>query len=311
MLVEGGMEPLPEYLQPLEKATPPFPRESVEEAIRRWDESAPWFLAGLKEAAERSGTPDPGNLFHEFALRLLAQFRDARAYESAVQLTRRPDVDDFLGDSITEDLGRILASVSGGDPRLLQELVADQAADEFARGAGLTALGVLCRQGQVSREDFSKYLGSLLAGGLEKEAGFLWTDVADICATFGFSEHEPALKEAWDAGLIDPFFDDWKNLRARLRSGVFDKKGEKHYSYFEDAAASMEDWGCFDAREVFEEEDEDAIDHEERPADVPIWDDELAELGEVPGPVRAAPKIGRNDPCPCGSGKKYKKCCGK
>ncbi len=25
--------------------------------------------------------------------------------------------------------------------------------------------------------------------------------------------------------------------------------------------------------------------------------------------VRAEPKIGRNDPCPCGSGKKYKKCC--
>ncbi len=25
--------------------------------------------------------------------------------------------------------------------------------------------------------------------------------------------------------------------------------------------------------------------------------------------VRASPKIGRNDPCPCGSGKKYKKCC--
>ncbi|MCR4820747.1 MAG: SEC-C domain-containing protein [Elusimicrobiales bacterium] len=26
---------------------------------------------------------------------------------------------------------------------------------------------------------------------------------------------------------------------------------------------------------------------------------------------REQPKIGRNDPCPCGSGKKYKKCCGK
>ncbi|MBA5635874.1 UPF0149 family protein [Duganella sp. LX20W] len=25
---------------------------------------------------------------------------------------------------------------------------------------------------------------------------------------------------------------------------------------------------------------------------------------------RATPKVGRNDPCPCGSGKKYKKCCG-
>ena len=26
---------------------------------------------------------------------------------------------------------------------------------------------------------------------------------------------------------------------------------------------------------------------------------------------RESPKIGRNDPCPCGSGKKYKHCCGR
>ncbi len=35
--------------------------------------------------------------------------------------------------------------------------------------------------------------------------------------------------------------------------------------------------------------------------------------GKVPAkktPVRKAVKVGRNDPCPCGSGKKYKKCCG-
>ena len=33
-------------------------------------------------------------------------------------------------------------------------------------------------------------------------------------------------------------------------------------------------------------------------------------IGEKPI-VREEPKVGRNDPCPCGSGKKYKKCCGK
>ena len=33
--------------------------------------------------------------------------------------------------------------------------------------------------------------------------------------------------------------------------------------------------------------------------------------GEEEAPSRAGQKIGRNDPCPCGSGKKYKKCCGK
>ncbi|MBU3607943.1 preprotein translocase subunit SecA [Polynucleobacter nymphae] len=30
----------------------------------------------------------------------------------------------------------------------------------------------------------------------------------------------------------------------------------------------------------------------------------------IPAPVRTGPKIGRNDPCTCGSGKKYKNCCG-
>jgi preprotein translocase subunit SecA len=36
----------------------------------------------------------------------------------------------------------------------------------------------------------------------------------------------------------------------------------------------------------------------EKPADIAV------------APVRAGPKVGRNDPCPCGSGKKYKACCG-
>ncbi len=41
---------------------------------------------------------------------------------------------------------------------------------------------------------------------------------------------------------------------------------------------------------------------------VEAWPDEEAE-GEPLLPVRSAPKIGRNEPCPCGSGKKYKRCC--
>lgn len=34
--------------------------------------------------------------------------------------------------------------------------------------------------------------------------------------------------------------------------------------------------------------------------------------GNVMGPetIRKGPKVGRNEPCPCGSGKKFKKCCG-
>ena len=38
---------------------------------------------------------------------------------------------------------------------------------------------------------------------------------------------------------------------------------------------------------------------------------EAAAAVEKAKPIKTGPKVGRNDPCPCGSGKKYKQCCGK
>jgi hypothetical protein len=51
---------------------------------------------------------------------------------------------------------------------------------------------------------------------------------------------------------------------------------------------------------------------------LPEWDaiftqekrDELYKLEKKSHTVIKPPKVGRNDPCPCGSGKKFKKCCG-
>jgi preprotein translocase subunit SecA len=46
-----------------------------------------------------------------------------------------------------------------------------------------------------------------------------------------------------------------------------------------------------------------------RPSDV--VSEAAAAVAEKAKPVRTGPKVGRNDPCPCGSGKKYKYCCGR
>jgi preprotein translocase subunit SecA len=46
-----------------------------------------------------------------------------------------------------------------------------------------------------------------------------------------------------------------------------------------------------------------------KPSDV-VSEAAAAAVAEKAKPVRTGPKVGRNDPCPCGSGKKYKHCCG-
>jgi uncharacterized protein len=45
--------------------------------------------------------------------------------------------------------------------------------------------------------------------------------------------------------------------------------------------------------------------HEHRLASI-----KQAGIAAQPNPFAGTPKVGRNDPCPCGSGRKYKRCCG-
>ena len=49
-----------------------------------------------------------------------------------------------------------------------------------------------------------------------------------------------------------------------------------------------------------------------RESNIKIDEARAANSGEKPRPIvkKASQKVGRNDPCPCGSGKKYKQCCG-
>ena len=61
-----------------------------------------------------------------------------------------------------------------------------------------------------------------------------------------------------------------------------------------------------------EERFEKRREHDERVKREALVSEDDAPIPDVPvEQVHADEKVGRNDPCPCGSGKKYKKCCGK
>jgi len=64
-------------------------------------------------------------------------------------------------------------------------------------------------------------------------------------------------------------------------------------------------WQFYDPAQIMQRQRRWAKEEDEDDRDV--WEEDDAPLFEPY--VRAAPKLGRNNPCPCGSGKKYKKCC--
>ena len=111
---------IPEILKAFKYPVAPFPRKAVAAAREKREEITPYLLEIIDRVAktpEEITKDERVPLAHIFALFLLAEFREARAYPKIVELVslRPNEVDAILGDIPGECLDRILASICGGD----------------------------------------------------------------------------------------------------------------------------------------------------------------------------------------------------
>lgn len=267
----------------------PVPKQALAEAARQREAITPYLLDAVNTVYQKvqeigdEVCDDPSYDLSYYALFLLAQFREQRAFPVFLQiLTLDEDcLDMVLGDALTETMPSVLYSTFNGDVSALQAVIANDTLRPFARSAALRALGGILRDGGYAREDavsfFRERLPALGTGEDEELFGaLLIRQIADS----DLYELAEDVREIYRQGKVDTefegdfddFFDDLYN--------------ETHKSHIvrviEDTAAELSGWACF-AREPV--------------AGQPTMDELLSW------------NVGRNDPCPCGSGKKFKKCC--
>ncbi len=274
-----------------------FPREALEAAIAQREVITPHLLRVLEETKqdclERLLT-EPDYMLPIYALYLLGQFRETRAYPLIVDIFSIPgeDVHDAFGDLVTEDLNRILASVSGGDVTGLHRLIEYLQVDEYVRAAAMEALVVLVTQGVLTREEIIAYFQYLFREGLERDYSFAWAALVSVSSDLYPEELMADIEHAFAVDLVDEMFTDLAWIRKCMAPGkeqVLAKlKADERQTFIEDTITNLEWWACFQPPKPRRQ-----VVHPARPA------------------LQPQKKIGRNDPCPCGSGKKYKHCCGK
>jgi hypothetical protein len=295
-----------EIIEQLEWFSGRFEREAVDAAIARRDEIIPELLLVLEEIADpemAAGLDADGDyMAHLYAMFLLAQFRETRAYPIMLRiaLLHGDLLDSLFGDCITEDFGRVFASVCGGDLAGIQSLIENPAVDEWVRGAALAALVTLVAAGIKSREEILSYFAELFHGKLTDKNDIVWSDLVVYSTDLYAPELLGEIEKAYEQELVDPSTVGLDEVRRDLAKGkdwaMEQLANNPHCRLIEDTVKEMEGWATFNEKEQRRERAMDAVNQsrEESPS----------------GFKRIAPKIGRNDPCPCASGKKYKKCCG-
>jgi len=235
------------------------------------------FLSDILHNDEYWDHGGPGDGWAPYhVIHILPLIKTKEALELLLETTR--DKLDLLDGWITESTPTLLAAFGESAIERLKEWVLDEKLDLYIRGSIATALNVIAHQHPDKTEEIKAFLSNLLEDTKDPTfAAFL----IDELLSFKDAKFLPQVQKAFederiDTDVINEHIVDW----------LFNLP-EKEQSYFKFMRSPL----------------------------VHFSRENISYLKKISYPEKKTPakktqmKIGRNDPCPCGSGKKYKKCC--
>ena len=294
-----------EVLETIRDFSENFPREAIkiiqenrESYISELLDSLDYVYRNANELREERSD----YFLHTYAMYLLAEFRERRAFPLLIKLLRlsENEIDYVLGNGLTEGFSRILFSTFDEENiEMLTSVIEENELFEWARLSAINAYGLLVKEGIISNEAGISYLRTLINDKLPSDdSEVVFTAIVGGIIDAKLVELIPEVRLLYDNGKVDEQvygkydgFIDSLFWRDRLKP-----------SYIGDTISELGWWACFkkeaNERPEINEGSLESILEEIR--------EDAAQKNVV---TRKIKKVGRNDPCPCESGKKYKKCC--
>ena len=188
----------------------------------------------------------------------------------------------------------MMAAVFDGDPEPLYDIILDPEADEYVRSRMCETLAMLVHNGSLDRDVVGRFLRDGFMNLRPHARCYVWQGWQSAIILLGMYELSSLVRKAYQRGLIDPGWIQPDEFEADLRRHLDQGKARDgdEYSLFGDTIEELSTWR-------WSEESLDDVD------DLGLLD-MTDPSAPITNPIR---NVGRNDPCPCGRGKKFKKCC--
>lgn len=225
------------------------------------------------------------------ALFLLAELEAEKSLPKILELLSQDyEVLDFwMGDLLTEDVRHVICKLGKNQLGKLEDFLKDKSNTEFVRAEVSSGLVQIVLNNPEKRNEILEIYRDILV--TEDNIDLLGLIICDILNFNGW-ELKEEIYQAFEQGKVNEMIVNRKNI-------YFDKKRCK----------TKKNWNIFKQYDEYR----NSFLGENSPHN-PRDDKEVKQVGKFfenkPQPRRVE-KIGRNEPCPCGSGVKYKKCCGK
>ncbi len=289
----------------------PLPSDAVAEARRHRDEIVPYLiqcLAASVAAAENGDEDDSPSLI---SLCLLIEFRAAEAWPVIKKMLVLPGDKPFdvVGDGIHEFVSTAVALFAMDQLDELAELCLDRSVNEYCRFSIAKGVIEAFARDSISRETMIDFVRNVLENADSQDyefRGLLIGELLDVPC----DELRELIDSAFDNGLVDEFIVSKQCVAKAFDSGASRfQRYVKELQAIENLADTLRHWASFQPPSSRVHVSHQHTNPIPRPNSAPRFASSNLDIS-IPEPiVEAEPRVGRNSPCPCGSGKKYKKCC--
>jgi hypothetical protein len=296
-----------------------LPEEAIQSARQHKQAMIPRLVALIEQATRTVQAGEEVNRNgHFFAFFLLAEFRAFEALPAIMNALTLPDEGpfDLFGDAIHETVPGVLAALAGDNDHRFDQvasLIDNAALNEYVRWSAANGLAAMVAAGIRPRDQIVQRLRRSLSRAIDARDASIVTGLVCTLNDLYPQEASEEIKEAYAKDLVDESVISPKSIKRTLandRTAHLEQLADRH-PLFSDTVEKLRHWAAFSGEEKEAEPDDQPMGtippqlHRALPAEPEYY------APSAPNPIhRADPRVGRNDSCPCGSGKKFKKCCG-
>jgi len=287
-----------------------YVNKTLAQEIAKRDDAV-FYLRKLLQYGKHWRDNSPGSGWSPFhAIHILALIKSRESFELLLDIIRYHE--DDLDDWVTEDAASLLVAFGEDFIDLIKEFTNDETLETFARSAATSALVAMGKKFPHHQDGIKKHLTELLK---TTQDGTFAGIVADDLASFHDPSVMPDIHRAFEDGIIDDPYVQEDELEEVINGVFSDMDAEDFKRNTADPLNHFSRENIEYLHKInYEEDDED--DDEEYDEYDDEFEDEIDSVlkhdSSKPAIENIKPKekkVGRNDPCTCGSGKKYKKCC--
>ena len=274
-----------------------FNYETVKEIKKNKGKVNSYLLEELSKNIENYNSEKGFPIFVDYALFLLAEFKEKKAFPLILKMLSIPNLDGFdvLGDGVMEKLSSIMVSVFDGDFLGLNKIIENKDIDSYIRNSALETYVYFYQNNLVDKKDLIQFLRKIIL--LYNYDDDIYNFILTVIISTHLIEMIPDVKIMFEQDAIDYYI---RGGYAEFIDYLFNYDKFDTIDIISNIEDNMASWYCFHK----EEKDNKEFDYDNMEQAMNEFIKESTNQNII-----NYNKIGRNDPCPCGSGKKYKKCC--